>query len=387
MCIYFFRVTNLFLNLAEDAGDQIKKYGLSFDYVPIPTGYLPNTIVTDNGSDFLSYEFERFLGEMNILHQTVPAATGSLKPNVERLWGKIRQSVNSIMENRGLVQRRKDSNGQETAILSISELSAVIYTCVIALNMRDVVDYPMRTDMLTYKDEFGNRLQPRPDKLWTYGLEHSLQPRTIRDKTTYYYSLMVRKNARIDRDGITIDGLPFWPQEDDDYLLDRMYTVQNKPNQKTMTVLTDPRSVNYAWFIDEQSHIHILTLNTRKTMAIDMLNKCWAEYEKYKELRKNVRAWSKHNNEEIDSALHGALNSYVDSIEASKPATNSKKRKTKESVEGEKLKERAKHPIHIQMTDIPPIPAPDQKDNTDQKDENYDFNKSFEEILDDIWNS
>ena len=77
-------MTNCFLNLAEDKVAYCAKYGITITEQQWPSGYLPNRILVDRGSEYTSHECSRIFNEINISKELVPAGTGSLKGSIEQ---------------------------------------------------------------------------------------------------------------------------------------------------------------------------------------------------------------------------------------------------------------------------------------------------------------
>lgn len=382
----FVGLTNLFLNLADPLDEQVKSLGLSFDYNTMPTGFLPNIVRTDNGSDFVSNDFIAVLNKLGIIHEIVPAATGSLKPNVERLWGRIRELTEKALENHGVILKRNDNNSKDTAVLNVREYAAIIYTAVVGLNRREIINYPAREDMLTYKDEFGQPLRFRPDALWKYGVEKYMAPRTIQNKSQYYLDLMKVETASYSRDGIAFKELPYWPKDDDREMLKRLYEAGTR--RIKIEVHMDPRSVNYLWYVDEKNTLHTFVLNTSKTEALDMANKTFWEYGEYLKLRRQARAAAIARNVEVDTAIQASAQAITEMVVDNKKAAKGSTKNIRENHEAEKNETRHANAISHRLGEETKLPIkdadavliPPKKEITDE----YKI-EDMDSFIDDLW--
>lgn len=382
----FVGLTNLFLNLADPLDEQVKNLGLSFDYNTMPTGFLPNIVRTDNGSDFVSNDFIVVLNKLGIMHEIVPAATGSLKPNVERLWGRIRELTEKALENHGVILKRNDNNSKDTAVLNVREYAAIIYTAAVGLNRREIINYPAREDMLTYKDEFGQPLRFRPDALWKYGVEKYMAPRTIQNKSQYYLDLMKVETASYSRDGITFKELPYWPKEDDQEMLKRLYEAGTR--RIKIEVHMDPRSVNYLWYVDEKNILHTFVLNTSKTEALDMANKTFWEYGEYLKLRRQARAAAYARNVEVDTVIQASAQAITEMVVDGKKASKGSTKNIRENHEAEKnetrhanaISQRLGEETKLPIKDADAVLIPAKKEISDE----YEI-EDMDSFIDDLW--
>ena len=93
-------LTDLFMNLATEPKRQLEECGLRFDYIPMVSHFLPNTMRLDNGAECISKDFEKVCKRLNLHHQSVPAGMGSMKGNIEQLWNRLEKVTSLPIEHK-----------------------------------------------------------------------------------------------------------------------------------------------------------------------------------------------------------------------------------------------------------------------------------------------
>ena len=351
-------ITNLFMNLVTEPKKLLEDCGLSFSYIPMVSHFLPNTIRLDNGSEFISKDFDTICNLLNLHHQNVPAATGSMKGNVEQLWNRLDNAISLAMEKHGKVLKRHDDRSKEEACLNLKEFEALIYTCVIAFNQREMKGYLLRPDMLKYTDESGQKLKPRPDALWMYGIKHYLSPKRIKDEKQFLYNLMLKKTASYSKEGIKWKEIMYWPEDNDTLLLKKLYDSGVKWTK--ITVHIDPRCLDFIWYRERTGEMHVLKLNTCKAGMIDFQGMSLSEFGEYrKELnktRKHAEAEARKNRASLDQYLQQQVNEYIET----KERTSVSPKNLRENHRKEKDELRKKNALHSKLieeneqeTDLP----------------------------------
>ena len=155
--------TNCLLNLGEDNKQLCRRYGLELKDGLWDINILPNRLRSDRGSEYRSKEVKRICNELNITLELVPPAMGSLKGQVEQLFHQYHSVQNDLLEGRGLITQRHDSNHHRHAVLTLDDIWVFVINQTIAHNMMTMSQYPMTKDMLE------KSVHPIPLELWDYG--------------------------------------------------------------------------------------------------------------------------------------------------------------------------------------------------------------------------
>ena len=233
-------MTNCLLNLADDKVEYCKKYGIPITENMWPSGYLPNRILSDRGSEYMSKEAKRLCNELGITLEPVSAGTGSLKGSVEQWFHQFHSNQNAVLEGHGQISKRHDSNHHKESCLTIDQFTTLLLRYIAYHNTHIIQNYRLEPDMIK------QGVTCEPASLWEYGCNKYGLPRKITNIEHYYYSLMLPQKATIDRRGITCNGL-FYLNSCDSDLFEEMYTQQNK--RGNFDVRIDPRDVGSVYYL------------------------------------------------------------------------------------------------------------------------------------------
>ena len=227
-------VTNLFLNLADDKKELCKRYGIELKNQNLwPTGFLPLRYRCDKGSEYLSNFAEEITSRLDITQESVPAATGSLKPNVEQKFNELNCSVKSHLKGAGLIEKRHDSDHKKTAVLNIWDATRLVYSFVIYHNELALKNYPNLTpEMIDLK------LDMSPATLWEYSMKSNDRSRRIVDKEEYRKMLMPVAKGSASNKGVCFKGRYYMDPMDEKQ---KAFFRELDGKSKKVSVRYDPR--------------------------------------------------------------------------------------------------------------------------------------------------
>lgn len=226
--------SNLLLNLADDKKELCKRYGLDLKNPNLwPTGYLPLRYRCDKGSEYLSNYAEEITSRLDFTQESVPAATGSLKPNVEQKFNQMNKINNSHLKGKGLIEKRHDSDHKKTAVMNIWDATRLVYSFVIYYNELALKNYPNLTpEMIDLK------LDLSPATLWEYSIKKNDRSRKIVDIEEYRKKLMQVAAGTASRRGICFKGRYYLDPTDERQM--RFFRELNGSTKK-VNVRYDPR--------------------------------------------------------------------------------------------------------------------------------------------------
>lgn len=331
-------LTNCLMNLAEDKVELCEKYGIRISPDVWPSGFIPRTIRADRGSEYRSKEAKRIFNELGINLELVPGGSGSLKGSVEQSFHQLHSAQNPLLENKGLIEKRHDSNHHREAMLTIEDFKRILYNFVITHNQFYMKNYPLTHDMI------AKHISPIPAALWAYGVATYGSLRPISNKDQFYYSLMTPITAKCSRKGITYKGL-YYMDFKDFGMKQRMYIQGTK--QAPLEVRIDPRDVGAIYMLDRDKRLKTIPLNTART-GNNYQGMPLAEYlELYKVKKAQDKVGGIHN-EELRVGLLSANEQAIADAEQHAPRyANAKGIREARAVE--KSIEAAKHSVRTKL--------------------------------------
>ena len=331
-------LTNCLMSLAEDKVELCKRYGIRISPDVWPSGFIPRTIRADRGSEYRSKEAKRIFNELGINLELVPGGSGSLKGSVEQSFHQLHSTQNPLLENKGLIEKRHDSNHHREAMLTIEDFKRILYNFVVTHNQLYMKDYPRTHDMI------AKHITPIPAALWAYGIASYGSLRPIGNKDQFYYSLMTPITAKLSRKGITYKGL-YYMDFKDFGLKRRMYAQGTK--QAPLEVRIDPRDVGAIYMLDRDKRLKTIPLNTART-GNNYQGMPLAEYLELFKAKKTQDKLGGIHNEELCVGLLSANEQAITDAEQHAPRYANAKG-IREARTLEKTIEAAKHSVHSKL--------------------------------------
>lgn len=299
------------LSLVQDKQELYKRHGLEIDdlWFP-PAGYLPSRIRTDRGSDFTSDAFEDLCNRIGVIREEVTGGTGSLKGNIERLWGRIGELMTASLDKKGLIRHEPNEKPWKDAKFTISEFTTMVLIAAAGINVQPCINYPMDADMIAHD------VIPTPKNLWEYGMTKRGPKKKIHSVKQYVYDMMIDCKATISRSGICFEGLYYKTDpENPDPVIDRLrFDAGN--TKIAFPIRIDPRRVDEIYYSNEgEATVRkaVLTSADRAGMA-SYKDMTWQEYIAYKKKRDHIRALSRQEAEEIKAAVYMTEEAYANTV-------------------------------------------------------------------------
>ena len=305
-------LTNLFANLVRPAPvfqtglDEVQL--LSRGWV---TGILPDRIMTDRGSDFMSNGFEKFCQRTGLYHHINRGGYGSGKGSIEAFHHSLHAHQEAVIKDAGLITTDHDSNHHRKARMTLEEYATLIAREVERHNKSVMMDY----------NEGHNRelidlgIRAIPLDLWEHGKQYG-SPRTISNENQFYFDLLIEGSASVTREGIVFKKLRYISSRSVRLIQD-MYDRKAVP----YTIRYDPRSVNSIFFMEDGEVIRA-DLNEHKTGSFSFRNLTWAEFEYYMKKQNAMDVRSREINENLSARKHMADKEVVKSTADRGPSSD-----------------------------------------------------------------
>ena len=288
-------ITNCFLNLLDDKQELCNRFKIQIGTDEWPSKILPLRIRSDYGAEYISHAMDAICCKLGIAKELVSPATGSLKGQVEQAFHQIHATQNSLLEGKGLIEKRYDSDHHKEAILNINEFEAVLLTYIVGHNRKYMEKYPLTKDMRQ------RNVEPRPTALWKYGVLLNGSPRPITNETMFRHALLLPVKASVGRTGIAFKGL-FYINLQDEALLRDMYLASTHGKKKLEGACIDPRNIDHLYYIRE-GKLMTASLNYNKTGMKDYEGMTLSEYNALHSKKKDNDAIGRETNLQMDIAI------------------------------------------------------------------------------------
>lgn len=288
-------ITNCFLNLLDDKQELCNRFGIQIGANEWPSKILPLRLRSDYGAEYISHAMDTICCKLGVAKELVSPATGSLKGQVEQLFHQIHAAQNSLLEGKGLIEKRYDSNHHQEATLNIQEFEAVLLTYIVGHNRKYMEKYPLTKDMRQ------QNVEPCPIDLWKYGVSLNGSPRPITNEVMFRHSLLLPVKASVGRAGITFKEL-FYINLQDEALLRDMYLASTHGKKKLESACIDPRNIGHLYYIRE-GKLMTASLNYKKTGMKEYEGMTLSEYNALHNKKKDDDAIGRETNLQMDIAI------------------------------------------------------------------------------------
>lgn len=288
-------ITNCFLNLLDDKQELCNRFGIQIGADEWPSKILPLRLRSDYGAEYISHAMDTICCKLGVAKELVSPATGSLKGQVEQVFHQIHAAQNSLLEGKGLIEKRHDSNHHQEAALNIQEFEAVLLTYIVGHNRKYMEKYPLTKDMRQ------QNVEPRPIDLWKYGVSLNGSPRPITNEVMFRHSLLLPVKASVGRAGITFKGL-FYINLQDEALLRDMYLASTHGKKKLESACIDPRNIGHLYYIRE-GKLMTASLNYKKTGMKEYEGMTLSEYNALHNKKKDDDAIGRETNLQMDIVI------------------------------------------------------------------------------------
>lgn len=344
----FLGLTNLLMTFLEDPTERLRKYGIAVPKAIVPSGFLPNEIRTDHGSEYTSSDIRRINTEIGMNISLVAPATGSLKGLVEQAFHQFHEIIRGSAQGIGVIQKTHDSRHYETACTDIEDIRKIAYEFVVYYNQHLRPGYALTREMIEAE------IPAIPAKLWQYGCEHISSPKwiTTEMKERILFALLkTDREFKISRKGITHKGLYYECSEK--WLMDRMRKA-GKNIEKIEGVRYDPRSINSIYMMVEGRvcEIPLNEIREEQKSFCDMTWKAYDELHKKKNmLRKNLDHYELENAINIQNKVAGVIET-AQQMEEIGRGIRGRRKNIREAAKEEKEKQAIENSVSRRMSDL-----------------------------------
>ena len=200
---------NLMLNIVEDKVLLCKKKGIFITYEQWNIqGQLPSTLITDQGHEYTSQNFEQ-ISELGITLINLPPYRPELKGSVEKLFDLIQNAYKDFLKGKGVImedyQERGAHDYRQDAILTLNAFERIVIRCIIYYNCSRVIEnYPYDPEML------ADEVPPYANKIWNWKKENTEANLIEVSKKELILTLLPRIKGKFTRRGLKANGLRYF---------------------------------------------------------------------------------------------------------------------------------------------------------------------------------
>ena len=240
---------NLMLNILEDKVSLCKKKGISIVREQWDIhGKLPGILVTDQGHEYTSQNFEQ-ISELGVTLINLPAYRPEEKGPIEKLFDLIQSSYKDILKGSGVIMPDYAERGahdyRRDAVLTLKEFERIVIRCIIHYNCERVLqNYPYDPKML------ADEVPPRANKIWNWKKENVETNLIAVSKDTLTLTLLPRTTGNFTRRGLKVNGLRYFSDGYKELFL----------RGGNITVSYDPENCNKVWIKEKDGSFVEFTL-------------------------------------------------------------------------------------------------------------------------------
>ena len=251
---------NLMSNILEDKVSFCKKKGISIrtDQWDVQ-GYLPGVLITDQGHEYTSQNFEQ-ISELGITLINLPPYRPELKGPVEKLFDLIQNAYKDFLKGKGVImedyQERGAQDYRQDAILTILEFERIVIHCIIYYNCSRVIEnYPYTPEM------FNDELPPYANAIWNWKKLNQETNLIEVSKKEMSLTLLPRTTGKFMRRGLKVNGLRYFSEGYKEQFL----------SGGNITVSYDPDNCSKVWIKEKDDSFVEFTLIERRfsNMSLD----------------------------------------------------------------------------------------------------------------------
>ena len=164
-----YSVREMMLNVIADKVKWCKQFGIQIEKHQWPCDKLPGVLVTDRGSEYISYNFEQ-ISEIGCQVISLPSFSANMKGPVEKLFDLVQDSFKPYLRGKGVIesdfQKRGIKDYRLDSCLTIEQFEKIIIHTIIYYNNRVLENFPYTEDMIT------DGIVPTPAGIWNYQTEY-----------------------------------------------------------------------------------------------------------------------------------------------------------------------------------------------------------------------
>ncbi|MGN0313450.1 MAG: hypothetical protein ACI4EG_01515 [Fusicatenibacter sp.] len=273
------------LSMLEPHYYQTRKYDLNYTEEEFPSMLMPDELRCDHGAEYESHSVVRAVGELGIRITYVPVACGSAKGLVESINNQIQIFLKTYAKDAGVVkdEYRGGDIAKGNACLTLEELRAIVYDCIIYINTRT------RPEFDADAGQMKAGMATSPAAVYAFEKKRSGDPRNVNksNRDIFLYNLIARdgdkRKFHIDREkGIHYSGHILYYFADEQWFKDML---RDEKHLENIEVRYEEGNVGCV-YVCYKNIIHKVPLSEMRNNQRTFLAMSWNEYDELEKLWK-----------------------------------------------------------------------------------------------------
>lgn len=252
-----YSVREMMLNVIEDKVKWCKQFGIQIQKEQWPCDKLPGVLVTDRGSEYISYNFEQ-ISELGCQVISLPSFSANMKGPVEKLFDLVQDSFKPFLKGYGVIEKDFQKRGIKDyrleSCLTIEQFEKIIIHTIIYYNNRVLENFPYSDDIM--KDG----IVPSPAGIWDYQTEYGNSNLLSVSKEQLVLTLLPRTEGRFTRKGLVVNKMRY----------DADGFTEEYLNGEKCTVAFNPDDASVVWLLKEGDYIKFSLIEKKYNgMSVD----------------------------------------------------------------------------------------------------------------------
>ena len=236
-----YSVREMILNVIANKVKWCKQFGIQIEKHQWPCDKLPGVLVTDRGSEYISYNFEQ-ISELGCQVISLPSFSANMKGPVEKLFDLVQDSFKPFLKGYGVIEKDFQKRGIKDyrldSCLTIEQFEKIIIHTIIYYNNRVLENFPYTEDMIT------DGIVPTPAGIWNYQTEHGNSNLLSISKEQLVLTLLPRTEGRFTRKGLVVNKMRY----------DADGFTEEYLNGGKCTVAFNPDDASKVWMFEEGTY-------------------------------------------------------------------------------------------------------------------------------------
>lgn len=202
-----YSVRELMLNTITDKVEWCRRFGISITPEQWNCQELPGVIMTDRGSEFISYNFEQ-ITELGPQLISLPSFSANMKGPVEKLFDLVQESYKPHLKGKGVIepdfQKRGAVDYRKQACLTMEQFERIVIRCIIYHNCQRILEnFPFTEQMLQ------DKVKPYASEIWAYCRKQNRANLIPAAKEQLILTLLPRTEGKFTRQGLKVNGMRY----------------------------------------------------------------------------------------------------------------------------------------------------------------------------------